>query len=212
MKTVLYSILLLLWCSTDGYSQLKIHIKGGINTQDIKPGDLPILNANSTQEFTLNLNEAKFGYHFGLDFTIKIGNLLIMPEVLFSTSEVHYTFSETNDTTLINQVFKEHYNYLDIPFNIGMTFGPLAIFGGPVGHVYINSSSDLLQVENYAQTFENISYGWNVGTGVNLGRIGAQIKYEGNFSSFGDHLIFYGNNYTFTDKPSRLIASLVVGF
>lgn len=95
---------------------------------------------------------------------------------------------------------------------MGLKYGPLRLQGGPVGHLFLNSKSDLFDLEGYDQRFDEMTYGWQAGIGLDIGKVILDFKYEGNFNNFGDHIVFGNNSYQFDDSPGRFIASLGIAF
>lgn len=191
--------------------QVKVGVKGGLSTYDIQPSSLIILDQSDVEDFKLELADAKFGLHIGMFFQITAGNFVLQPELIFNSNSVDYTIEDIQgvDDLLIRD---ESFQYLDIPLLIGVRMGPLRLNGGPVGHVFINSTSDLFDVGGYDQNFERLTYGWQAGAGLDIWRLHLDFRYEGNFSKFGDHIIFFGKSYSFDNAPSRLIASLGLSF
>ena len=86
----------------------------------------------------------------------------------------------------------------------------MRLMAGPVAHYFLKSTSELFQFENYQQKFADLKYGWQGGIGVDLLNVMVDVRYEGNFSKFGDHITFSGQQYNFASSPARLIASLAV--
>ena len=63
---------------------------------------------------------------------------------------------------------------------------------------------------NYAQKFDDITFGWQAGIGLDLLNIMLDIRYEGNFYTFGDHIVFGDQSYAFDNSPARLLGSLAI--
>lgn len=66
----------------------------------------------------------------------------------------------------------------------------------------------MIDVKNYEQRFNNATYGWQGGTGIDLWRLRLDLLFEGNFSQFGDHISVGGHRYAFADTPNRFILTL----
>ena len=86
----------------------------------------------------------------------------------------------------------------------------MRLMGGAVGHYFLSSSSELTEFEDYEQKFDNLTYGWQAGIGVDVLNIMLDVRYEGNFSKFGDHIVFSGESFAFDHAPARLLASLAI--
>ncbi len=184
-------------------AQVKLGVKAGISTLDISPNDITLSDGNS-----LSLNEAKYGFHFGLMSNIKLGGFFIQPEVLVNTNTVEYKLSELTLSDVTNDFFTESHTSLDIPLLVGFKVGPLRLNGGPVGHIHLTSNSELSRVEGFKEDFSNMTYGWQAGLGLDVGKIRIDARYEGNFNRFGDHLNYENTNINFDDRPGRFVASV----
>lgn len=188
---------------------IKGGFRGGISTPDIKPADAKELNTDSIK---LKISDANYGYHLGGWLRVNLGKIYVQPEVVFNSSNVKYEASAIKGTSLVKTIFKETYNNIDIPVLLGFRFGGFRLNGGPVAHIHINSSSELSDFKSYKAKFETAKWGYQAGFGADFGRIGIDIRYEGNFSEYGDHLTFNGKQYSFDNKPSRFLVSMAIGF
>ena len=206
--------LILLLCGITGLAQaqFKLGIKAGVSTTSLDPSDLNLLNENGVEELGLALKEAKFGVHAGLVLRGQIGKFLIQPEILFNSNRVDFETTDLNTPGSLPELRNEKYQYLDIPFLFGYKFGPLRLMAGPEGHVFINSSSELLDFDNYDQKFDEFTFGWLAGIGLDIWNLMIDVRYEGNFSKFGDHIVFAGDEYQFDKSPSRILFSLGITF
>jgi hypothetical protein len=189
---------------------LKLGIKAGASTTNINAPELNILDINGVQNLKMALKNAQYGIHGGLVIRIKIGNhFMIMPEVLLNSNKVSYSVIDINNSTLSDSILTEKYQYLDIPLLFGYKAGPLRVNAGPIGHLYLNSTSELLEnIDGYEQKFEDLTLGWQAGVGLDLWKFTIDFRYEGNFSKFGDHIVFFGNEYAFDQSPSRFLISV----
>lgn len=190
----------------------QLGIKAGASTTNLNPPELNILDINGVQNLKLALKNAQYGIHGGLVIRVNItDNIMLMPEVLLNSNKVDYSVIDINNSTVTDSILTEKYQYVDIPFMFGYKSGPIRLHAGPVAHVYLNSTSELLDnIDGYTQNFEDLTLGWQAGLGLDLWKFTIDLRYEGNFSKFGDHIVFFGNEYAFDQSPSRFLAS--VGF
>ena len=206
------TLILLLCCITVfAHAQFKLGIKAGVSTTSLSPSDLNILSQNGVDDFKLALENAKFGVHAGLVFRGQIGKFLIQPEVVFNSNSVDFELTDINNPGS-TEIRNEKYQYVDIPFLLGVKFGPLRLMTGPEAHIFINSSSELIDFENYDQNFKDLTLAWLGGIGLDIWNLMIDVRYEGNFSKFGDHIIFNGQAYEFDTAASRIIFSLGLTF
>ena len=178
-----------------------IGLKGGINTQLHKPTDITIGSGDST--LNLGVDKFKFGTQFGA--YVRVGGFIFLqPELLFNSNKTNYRVNSLN----ISDVRKETYRNLDIPVLLGLKLGPLRIMTGPVGHYFLNSTSELVDIKGYKENFKKLTWGWQTGVTVGLGRFSADLRYEGNFHKQGDQITFFGHDYHFSNSPARLIVGV----
>lgn len=209
-------LILLVMCgvmSVQAFSQVRVGIKGGLASTDVPAGSLVILDQDDVEDFTLSIQDAKYGFHLGFFVQAQLGTFFIQPEVLFNSTSVDYSLEDIQGIDPV-QIRDENYQYLDIPVMLGVKLGPLRLGAGPVGHLFLNSTSDLSDIfnEDYEQAFDDLTLGWQAGAGLDLWKLHLDFRYEGNFTDFGNHLVFYGERYTFSEAPSRLIASVGISF
>lgn len=82
---------------------------------------------------------------------------------------------------------------------------------GPVGHIPLKYISELTHLEGFSSDFSPIEYGYQVGIGIDFFNLMLDLRYEGNFSKFGDYIRFNDKSYRFSDMPTRLLLSVAVG-
>lgn len=179
---------------------------------DISANELIIKDKNDINQLGISVNAADYGVHLGFFAQARLGKFFIQPEVLFNSNSVEYKLNDFTDASTISTIKKESFQNLDLPVMIGAKFGPLRLQAGPVGHVFIDSKSQLFDIEGYAQNFENMTWGYQAGIGLDLWKIILDLKYEGSFNDFGDHMVFDGKSYSFNDSPGRFVASVGIAF
>ena len=202
MKNPIVIALFLLLGATAAQAQISFGIKGGLNSQLQKPEDIIIDNGDTT--FNFGVDDVKFGTQFGayLRFGKKI---YLQPEVIFNSNRTDFKFGETSAMEVIKT---ERYQHLDFPVLAGISLGPVLLHGGPVGHYFLNSKSELTDIDGYDARFKQFTWGWLAGLTIGKGRISADLRYEGNFNKEGNHITFFGDRYNFDNTPSRLVVNL----
>ena len=193
-------------------AQFKIGVRGGLSTMDISANELIIKNKNDIKQLGIAVTDAGYGVHIGMFMQAQMGKFFIQPEVLFNSNSVEYALNDFTDANVFSTLKKESFQNLDLPIMVGAKFGPLRLQGGPVGHVHINSKSDLFDIEGYSQNFKNMTWGYQAGIGLDLWKFIIDLKYEGSFKKYGDHMVFDGKAYSFDDNPGRFVASLGIAF
>lgn len=200
-RIALFSIILLAF-SLNVDAQFKYGIRGGINT-NVK------LNDFSGSDYTLEYAKGDMGFHIGVMAQVKLLNIFIQPELLFTTSKTDIQLINREDlVNPIEELGKQNFNKIDIPVMAGVKIGPLKIQAGPVGTMMLKSKSDLLDKYNMEQNFKGITLGYQAGIGLELSSLLLDVKYEGNLSKLGDGVAIAGTDYSFDQRMSQWILSI----
>lgn len=201
MRKKIMILVLLIISSGYMFGQVKFGVRGGVSTMDITPKDI------MTTDLKMKIDKVYFGIHGGLFLQAEIGKFFIQPEILFNSNKVDYLISDIK-AGLVNTILTERYQYLDMPVMVGLKVSALRFQVGPIGHYFLHSKSDLLNISGYEQKFNSFTFGYQAGIGVDFGKVVLDLKYEGNFSNYGDHIRIDNQAYNFDDKPSRLVLSV----
>lgn len=166
-------------------------IKGGLN-----------YNANgdyfeSTGEAARN-PDRNVGYHIGIFGKLGISRIYIRPELVYTKTKSDYN----------GDIFDM--SKIDAPVLIGVkVIGPLHVFAGPAFQYILNTEFDGISIDTIENDF---SIGLHIGAGVNLGKLGIDLRYERGFSN--NEASFINTNLTalpesrVDTRPNQLILSL----
>lgn len=194
-------------------AQIQFGIKGGLSTTDINVNEIEILRPGGSDRLQLALEDAQYGVHAGVMLRLPLGEtFLLQPEVVFNSNTVEYEVDDLSPGGVGAVILEEKFQYVDIPLLLGAKLGPLRLMAGPEGRVFVNSASDLFQFDDYEQTFDDLEISFLGGIGLDLWSITLDVRYEGNFNNFGNHLTFGGQQFAFSNAESRWIFSLGVFF
>lgn len=189
MKNLLVAVILLIGSSA--LAQTAFGIKGGLNYG--ATGEYTNISQAAGDVMTIK-GEEKAGYHVGVFGKVGILGFFLQPELV-------YTRLNTEYDNLDYKVSK-----IDAPILVGVNIlGPLHIKAGPSFQYILknelsNSNLKVSDVDN------DITMGFQAGAGVNLGRLGLDLRYEGGFkenNAYGDFAA--DNNITIDSRPSQWI-------
>lgn len=206
MKRLIIVKVCFLFILNISFGQIEFGVKAGLHSLDLAEESILLLGTD--QERSLNFLESEYGFQFGLFTRIKLFGLYIEPSAMLHTTSVNYTLEEIEANGIANSVLNERFTNLDIPVLVGFKLLFFKAFIGPVAHLNINSTSDLLDIEGYSQRFEKATYGFQTGLGFDIWKIRLEAKYEGNLSKFGDHMFIGNQNVSFDKRPSRVIVNV----
>lgn len=189
-KTLLIAVLLLWGFLAVAQTGSGFGFKGGINYAG---------NGNffNSAENAIQSPDRNLGYHFGIFG--KLGNtFFVRPELVYTS-----TVSDYNEGDL-------RLNKLDVPVLLGIkVIGPLNIFAGPAFEYILNSKFDGVTIDDIENDF---TVGLNIGAGLNLGKLGIDVRYERGFNQ--NELNFINSNITTLNgdrvdtRPDQIIVSL----
>lgn len=185
-------------------AQVEFGIKAGISSYTLAQDAINIPD----KDIKLSISDASFGHHAGIYTRIKLLAFYIEPAVLFNSNKVTYKLDQYGEGGIVNQLRSERYNYVDIPVLAGIKMGPVRLQAGVVSHLFINSISDIVDVDGYQQKFQNATYGYQAGVGLDIRSIRVDVNYEGNLTAFGDHITVDDTSYNFGSRPHRIVASV----
>ncbi len=189
-KTILIAALALFGWSASAQSGPGFGIKGGLNYA----GNGDFFNS---AENAYSSPDRNIGYHIGV-FGKFGDNIYLRPELVYTSTKSGY---DEGDLKM---------NKLDVPVLLGIkVIGPLNVFAGPAFQYIMNTKFDGVTIDDVENDF---TVGLNVGAGVNLGKLGIDVRYERGFSD--NEITFINSNLTSLSgdrvdtRPDQIIVSL----
>lgn len=207
MKKLALLSAVLLFCTLSSQAQIRFGLRAGLSSTDLGKESV------ETEGVKVAVKDADYGFHFGLFARGTLSDhIYIQPEVVLNSTTVNFTVDDLQDG-IMNKVLSEKYKNLDIPVMLGFKAGPLRLEGGPVGHVYIANKSELEdEISGYDQRFNNFTMGYQAGIGVDIWKFLIDLRYEGNFNKFGEHMRIGGEEVKFADSPTRFVLTAGLSF
>ena len=198
MKKIIFGCFLLFLVAKQSKAQLQFGVKAGINYNSD--------SFESVSDDVLNGAKTKTGIHTGVWLRAKLPviGFYIRPELIYTelNNSVNYDsdFSVSRNTN-----FK--FRKIDVPVLIGKKFlGIGNVFAGPSFQYILSSDFELNDLKEVST--ENFSLGIQLGGGVELGRLGFDIRWERGLSKtetvFVDNTI-NDTNFNFDKRVSQII-------
>ncbi len=211
MKKIIFIVVaLFLGYSNFISAQLTLGVKAGLSTSSIKSEELTL--SDGTKNLALKFENASYSPHFGLVMKYKMKKFYIQPEFILNTYSANYKIKDLKFSTITDSLRKETYQYLDIPLLVGYDFGFIRLHGGPTGHIFLASTKNFSDIADIKEDFKSFNLGWQAGLGFDLWKFNLDLRYEGNFSNFGDHFTVLGKDIQFSQSPNRFIAAIAIIF
>lgn len=207
MKKICFLLLFLVAIAFHGFSQIKLGVRVGVNSNYIKSAEETVDGYKITVP-----KDVTTGFHFGLVGQVQLFSFFVQPEILFSSNRNDIIITDLTAFPVTQDLSEHKFNLLNIPVMLGYKFKALKFEVGPVGTVLLRSKSDLLKDKGFEQELKAMTYGYQAGIGLDLGKLAIDFKYEGNLSKFGDGLKFNNQTYSFDQRANQLIFSVGLFF
>lgn len=157
------------------------------------------LNYGSTGDFENEIRagaedpDSKIGYHLGFYAKADLGPVYVRPELIYTKLNSEYSVGQF-------EVQK-----LDLPVLVGINvLGPLHVFAGPSLQYILDTELEGELIDDVNNRF---SVGAQLGVGLNLGRLGVDLRYERGLNE--NEVEFSGiNNSRIDTRPEQLILAL----
>lgn len=195
-KRILVLSISLLLTAFYANAQSGFGIKGGLsyNTN----GELSEF-VNETGTIIENEGKGKSGYNLGIFGKIGLGPIYLRPELVYTKTTSEYIL---NSAAVDYKIAR-----LDMPVLVGIKLiGPLNVFAGPAFQYTLeNDFKDI----DYDQIDNDFTVGFNFGAGLELGRLGLDVRYERGFNE--NEATFIENtttSYKLDSRPEQIIFSL----
>ena len=167
-------------------------------------------NSNGNlKEFTSETNsiikdkgKTKSGYNIGFYGKIDLGELYIRPELIYTKTTSEYVLNSVNQDFEISKI--------DTPLLIGVeVIGPISVFAGPSFQYILDNKLKGIDLQKVEDEF---TVGLNIGVGLQLGRLGLDVRYERGLNS--NEAEFTSNNTSFRldTRPEQLIFNISYSF
>lgn len=138
----------------------------------------------------------------------KKGHFYVQPELYFNSNKTTYKLRNIGSILNPDSLKVERYQNLDFQLIFGYQLGIIRLGLGPVAHIFINNKSELKDIEGYEAKFKSATYAMHLLFGFDLGKLAFDLRWENNFTRYGDYINIGGQNYQFSKRPTKVIATL----
>jgi len=195
------------------FSQVKFGLKAGLSTTNLKMEDVKTLTSGETEYVVNALKGANYGFHGGAFVRFGMLGFYVQPELLFASRTDEYTIVDADNPT-VETIKKQQFNQLDLPIMLGLKLGPLRLNAGPSARLLINSPKDLIDDPDFEARYNNITFGYQAGIGVDIiKRITFDLRYEGSLQKYQTQIEnIAGTKFTLDDRPNAFLFSVGLMF
>ena len=196
--------------ATPAFGQIDFGLKVGLGTEGLQEETFD-LSRSGRADLSLALSEASYGFQFGallrVPFSEKFG---IQTEATLNTATATFRFDDPDQSG--TQVFRERYTDLQVPLLASWRLLFLRFNVGPVGHFKVASASDLVDAEGRERAFESFNLGYAIGGSLDIGPLTFDLRYDGNFSRYGDSFTVAGTEFEVNQAARRWVGSVAYRF
>ena len=195
------------------FSQVKLGLKAGLSTTNLKMEDVKTLTSGETQYVVDAIKEAKYGFHGGAFVRFSVLGFYVQPELLFASRTDEYTVADV-DNPASEIIKKQQFNQLDLPIMLGMKLGPIRLNAGPSARLLINSPKDLIDDPDFKTMYNSLTFGYQAGIGVDIiKRLTIDLRYEGSLQKYQTQIEnVAGTKFTLDDRPNAFLLSVGLMF
>jgi hypothetical protein len=160
--------------------------------------------------YRLESGDATLGLHIGAFARVSIAGFYVQPEALFTSAGGRVTIDDlqTNSQIIRNYTL----NKFDVPVMIGNKFGGIFRFQvGPVFSMILSESAkDNISgsITEIRQGWRDAAVGYQVGLGLDIGKVIVDFKYEGSLNKVGDRIMIHGESFNTDLRNNQIIFSL----
>ncbi|WP_020570708.1 outer membrane beta-barrel protein [Neolewinella persica] len=209
-RNFFFLLLGLLFVSTTATAQVEFGLKAGLATESLQ-GERFDFTESGRESLSLALSEGNYGFQFGALLRIPLSDRFdIQTELTLNSTSAEFRFDDPESQN--SQVFRERYNDVNIPILASWKLAFLRLNAGPVGHLFVSSTSDLMDVDGRDRTFDSFNLGYTLGGAVDIGPITVDVRYDGNFSRYGEDFAVAGETFRVDQAPKRWVGSIAYRF
>ena len=204
-KIILISSLAILFLNSS--AQIQFGIKGGLNISNIKASEI------LTDDYRINpAASGNLGYHIGGFMRASLVGIFIQPELYFSSISNEFNVEDISGTGTADQLVKQKIGRMDVPILVGVKLGTFRLGLGPVGSIIVSDQSDLTDITGYEATLKSATFGYQLGAGLDIWKLGIDLRYEGGLTKLGDQLDIGGHTINLDNRVRQIIISLAINF
>lgn len=182
-------------------------IKAGLGLNSLKIADLTGIQDGS-DVYDMVTGDNVMGYHIGFQTRVNIAMIFIQPELYFNDGGAKI---EEFKNDVLDATYNVNFQRVDLPLLVGVKLGPARINIGPVGSYVVKESitGDVEDLDpDYTFFSQSMTWGYQVGLGLDISKISIDARYEGSLSSLGEAVNIGGNSYSLDARPSQWVFSL----
>lgn len=209
-RNFFFLLLGLLFLSATASAQVEFGLKAGLATESLQ-GERFDFSQEGRENLSLALSEGNYGFQFGALLRVPLSDRFdLQTELTLNSASAEFRFDDPDQQA--TQVFRERYNDVNIPLLASWKLAFLRFNAGPVGRLFVSSTSDLMDAEGRERTFDSFNLGYTLGASIDISKITIDVRYDGNFSRYGEDFAIAGETFRVDQAPKRWVGSVAYRF
>ncbi|MFT7120848.1 MAG: hypothetical protein ACJAZ9_001025 [Neolewinella sp.] len=210
MTNRIFSLFALLFLSATTFAQVEFGLKAGLATESLQEVRFD-LSQSGRQDIGVAISGADFGFQFGAMLRIPLSDRFgIQTEATFNSAKTDFQFDDPDEDGTV--FLSERYNDINVPVMASWKLAFLRLNVGPVGHFFVSSPSDLVDADGLDRAWDSFNLGYTLGGSIDIGKVTVDIRYDGNFSKYGEDFALGGESFRVDQAAKRWIGSVAYRF
>jgi hypothetical protein len=101
----------------------------------------------------------------------------------------------------------EKHSFLELPVSAGVSLGVFEVFSGLSATHSFGYRNELETMEGFSSSQPSLRFGWHSGLGVNFGHVLVDVRYQQEFSNYGQDRYINGQELLLKNSPGRFLAT-----
>ncbi|MEM6769475.1 MAG: porin family protein [Bacteroidota bacterium] len=196
--------------SVTAFAQVEFGLKAGLATESLQEMRLD-LSQSGREDLGVAIANADYGFQFGALLRIPLSDRFdLQTEVTFNSAKTDFSFEDPDQNATV--FLGERYNDINVPIMGSWKIAFLRFNAGPVGHFFVSSVSDLRDADGRERAWDSFNLGYTLGGAIDIGKITIDVRYDGNFSKYGEDFAIAGETFRVDQAPKRWIGSVAYRF
>lgn len=210
MKKILLAVVVLVFGISVNHAQsiVQFGVKGGllVNSSDLK-------YTYSDNRGRYNESSTKPGFELGLQARVRLPlGFMIQPELVYSRTSGTFPINESNGGASKGDRLKIRSNWFEVPVLVGWKFSIVRLMAGPTFRFPMDEVMNVgLKETKVAPRLQDFVLGYQVGAGVDLGRLTIDARFCGNFNRITDQSVTQ-DNYAPGLKVNERKVAISIGY
>jgi hypothetical protein len=212
MKT-LVSLAAALLLMTTANGQLEFAVKTGVApARAMGTAPLVVNRHDPRADFLFNGDKVEYSPSLGMALRYNTKHFFFEGEATYYTIRKTYAMQYIDQFALEanSQLMEDRCKAIDVPITAGVLLGGyVEVKSGFSMRYEFGQSSTITAMPNCSRTLQDAVFGWHGGIGARIGNVSAELRYQQEFSNYGQGIFVNDQELLLRNSPTQL--RLLVG-